>query len=300
LREAPIDLNGDLSDLYHVEPAGVAAEAERRTPNRPVLSASAQRFMDEPYIGSTTELFRAQVRLAREFVRLHGKASAPGHLAEAFRSIEEQSPDLSASSRRNLLRADTVARVVKYATSSRLANGNYNSIRDIWLPIGVVKAPRPAVRVYEALVDYVLAEGLDPNCFGIDYGRIGDLAGYAGKGKAFEATQAAIIAGLIVQLDRGAPKQNGHHGLCALYALVGNHNNPAKALAAGIETPMYLARCEVRKRLALTSAIQDALGRGEPDSAKEAYLAKSRRSTERERPSRSSSRRPGRNAIRDR
>lgn len=135
---------------------------------------------------------------------------------------------------------------------SSLADKSQPYILDsIWLPKIDVPGPTAALRAYLALVEYVLENALDPNCFGITYDRIADLSGYACKGTTWKAVNAAIDAGLIVRLDSGLPRIERRQGLCALYALVGNHNNPALAFTAGADTVMYRERSEERRRRGL-------------------------------------------------
>jgi hypothetical protein len=249
LTEAPLDLGGDLSDLCYVEPANIAADLPEMARSKSALSSWAEGFINEPYVGATPDLFKAQCRLAYEAVALHGEAGAEAFLTEAFREIERQSTDLSRSARQSLLRADTVKRLVKYAASGGSPSskgGHVISQVLVSCPKNKLDAPKGAVRVYQALWKYVLDYALDPCCFGMSFERIADLADYSGATKAREAVLKAVAAGLIVRLDCGVPKRDGIVGLHGLYALVGHDITPDEARAAGQRTAMYAARSRER------------------------------------------------------
>jgi hypothetical protein len=253
LIEAPLDLNGDLSDLVYLEPAALTPTSRPRNRSGS-LSRWARELIDSPCSMGTPELMKAQIRLAAELVALYGSDDAEVRLPAMFQRIAEQSPNLSRSSLRNLHRRDNVRRFIGYASQSAANNGNHRVPDCIWLPKLSQDAPKPALRVYRALYEYVREVGLDWNCFGITYARIAELAEYAGKPKARDAVSLAIDARLLVQLDPGEPKRSGFDGFCGLYALVGNHNNPALAAAAGSSTAMYLKRLADRGRLGLVAA----------------------------------------------
>lgn len=249
LTEAPLDLGGLLNDLYYVEPAEIEPIRRGRSAALTTLSDWAQDFITKPYVGGTPDLFKAQVRLAHEAVRLYGNRDATEFLSAKFREIEERSPALSDSSRRNLWRRDTVTTVIDYA--SRRANEHHNTLDMIWCPKSDIGTRKPAVRVYRALSEYVIDNGLDPFCFGMTFDRIADLAGYAGKGKARDALLLAVDASLIVRLDPGVPKNDGGQGLCGLYALVGEGQDPAQVCRVGASTTMYGDRNKERLRRGL-------------------------------------------------
>jgi hypothetical protein len=244
LGESPLDLDGSLTDLCYLKPADIAADLPGKAMRRLSLSFWAEGFIKSPYVGGTPDLFKAQCRLAYEAVPLYGE-EAEQFLVDAFREVERQSPSLSMSARRGLLRPDIAKRLVKYVTSTRPASsedGHYISRVSIWCPKENVEACKPAARVYHALSEYVVEWALDANCFGMSLDRVADLSGYSGKTKGKEALLKAVAAGLIVILDTGVPYQDGTIGLCGLYALVGHDSTPAEARAAGQLTRMYAER----------------------------------------------------------
>lgn len=106
--EVPMDLDGNLSDLYYVEAAIIEYDAE--AVHQAGLSAWAREFISCPFTGNTAELWRSQVRLAGETATLYG-SDAERRLSDWFFAISEISPQMKASTRRQLLRPEEVAPV---------------------------------------------------------------------------------------------------------------------------------------------------------------------------------------------
>lgn len=248
LHEIPMNLLGELSDLCYVQPAAIEPE-QLGVPNgglRTRISTWAELFIGQPYVGTTLELHRSQVRLAHEAVELFGEA-ASAQLQEWFAQIEAGSPSISASCRRQLTRPDVVQRIVTYVRSVRPDIRTLSIPGYRWCPKSEIQAPRPAIRAYTALTEYVLDRQLDPHCFAMAYSTVAALTGYCDKGRARQAILRAEDAGLIVRLDNGVADQR--YQLCALYALVGEGDDPTTARAKGASHPKYADRIAERTRL---------------------------------------------------
>lgn len=241
LCEAPLDLGGMLSDLYYVRPAVIEADDATAFIGRSRLSDWARSFIEQPFLGGTLELYRAQVRLAFEVVSVYG-SEANSFLEQAFRRIESRSSKLAASSRRNLTRPDVVAQLIRYAVTTP----KYSTIDSgyIWYLKDKNDVPTGALRVCAALAEYVWQAGLDPHCFGMSYGRIADLSGYASKRMAGVNVLAAERAGLLVRLDRGSDNKGDR--MCTLYSLVLKDETPALARDRGMASAMYQLRIAQR------------------------------------------------------
>lgn len=246
VHEVALDLDGNVTDLFQVVPADI--EATQKRPLRHGLSSWAKEFCEHPFTGRTPDLFKAQARFGHEAYREYGDG-ALSFIIDAFRKVAENSPNLTASSRRNLMRSDTAARVFAYAKTAN--GGNHISVAP-WSPMTELAGfPKPAVRVYHGMAEHVLDNGLDANCFGITTQWIADRAGYAGKGKAWQALLVAVDEGLVVRLDSGVPREEGRDGLCGLYGLVGEGTDVESVRVAGMMTPMYRKRSDERERRGL-------------------------------------------------
>ena len=259
LHEIPLNLLGELSDLCYVQPAAIEPE-QFDVPNgglRTRISSWAESFIGQPYVGTTLELHRSQVRLAHEAVELYGEAAST-QLQEWFAQIEAASPNVSASCRRQLTRPDVVQRIVTFVRSVRTDIRTLSIPGYRWCPKSEIQAPRPAIRAYTALTEYVLDRQLDPHCFAMAYSTVAALTGYCDKGRARQAILKAEDAGLIVRLDNGVADQR--YQLCALYALVGEGDDPTIARAKGTSHPKYADRIAERTRLGhfVQTAVQTA------------------------------------------
>lgn len=255
LTEAPLDLDGNLSDLCYIEPAVI--DYDREGVNRPGLSAWAKQFVCSPYTGNTAELWRAQVRLAAEVVTLYG-ADAERRLSNWFQTLADISPQLRVSTRRQLLRPDAVARSVAWVRAhheARRSTSAWQPRKDPTIVSGLVivgekqkRTPRPAVRAYNALANWVLTVGLDAHCFGITYERAANLMGYADKADARAAILKAQDANLLFRLDQGTV---GYGGMATLYTLRGEGETLQDAYDAGVRSEQFQRRLAERKTLGL-------------------------------------------------
>jgi hypothetical protein len=104
------------------------------------------------------------------------------------------------------------------------------------------KVPKAALRVYEALANYVSAKGLNPHAFGMDYRRLANLAGYVSKDDARRGVLEAEEAKLLHRLHRGAPHRAGCRGTPALFCLRGEGETLDQAVAAGTGSKQYQLR----------------------------------------------------------
>ncbi len=254
LREEPMDLDGDLSDLVAVEPASVEPQVTRSVgqllTKRPesragrtlTLPGHVQRTLSEPFTGRTDNLFKVCRQLAWEARRLHG-AAAGAVLLDWFGRIHLNSPELSPSSLRLLSRPDVVETVLRYADQHKP-----RAVRPSWSPVYHHRSSgysMVVLRVYDSLSAFVGAEGLDPHAFAIDYGRIAGLAKFCDKKNARAAVVKAEEAGLLVRLDPGTPVRGG---LCTLFCLRGEGQTIDEAAALGRATDRFSRRVEERAR----------------------------------------------------
>jgi hypothetical protein len=268
LGEAPLDLDGDLSDLYYVEPISIepisiesppepSATPAVRVPRvgKSALSAWASNFVAEPYTGSTVELFKCQVRLGHEVAAVFGDA-ARERLAEFFSTIAANSPSLSASSQRSLSRSDVIETVLRYASKSA-GKPVAEALADGWAPLDLEKEnhtypevygsqkrlPRGAMTIYTTLTAYILEHRLDPHCFAIDFKRMAEYCGFNSKDTVFKALTAAQEAGILFRVDHGTSALGG---LPTMLTFVGQGETLQDAYDAALATEALRQRVKHR------------------------------------------------------
>jgi hypothetical protein len=111
-----LDRQGRPMDPSCVVPAQISA------PTNPVnvpgrgLSALARTAIQNPFMGNTPAVFKTQIRLADEAIRLFG-TEAESKFLEWMEIIAKNSPEASTNARRQLLRKDVFTRVSNYITS---------------------------------------------------------------------------------------------------------------------------------------------------------------------------------------
>lgn len=113
-----LSLQGRSMDPSCVVPAQISA------PTNPVnvpgrgLSALARTAIENPFIGNTPAVFKTQIRLADEAIRLFG-TEAESKFLEWMETIAKNSPEASTSARRQLFRRDVFPRVSSYITTKK-------------------------------------------------------------------------------------------------------------------------------------------------------------------------------------
>lgn len=218
------------------------------------LSVWARELITRPFTGTYHDLIRAQLRLAREAVNTFG-SEAEDHFGLFMEAIAKNSPTVSESINRQLLRPDAfpkAARVIAKSPTIRswqplpdtISSGGYVKVSPDTEEATELKVSPKAWRIYHSLATYVQARGLDPYCLGMDYARLADLAGYTDKSQAYRAAKLAEKERILVRLHKGSPRLPGRptSGVPALFCLRGERDTLADAEAAGKRSDAYKAR----------------------------------------------------------
>lgn len=240
--EIPLDLNGKPSDLRYVKP--VRIDYDRKDAVSPQPARWAMELIESaPLVSSNDEAYKIQIRLADEALRLRSdnEAEAVPLLSSWCASIAAIS---SGNASRQFSRTDAIQRAVQYVLRNR--RGPAPELRS-WIPLDLTRQRlrKGARRIYEALAGYVTANRLNPHCFGMDYGRLAAMAGYADKSQARKATDDAEDLGLLFRLDRGTKNVENLRGLVTLFCLRGAGELLQDAYDDGVRSDMFTERLQL-------------------------------------------------------
>jgi hypothetical protein len=246
--EHALDLNLRPSDLKYVKPVLIPyspEDAAVRQSGQRQRSQWASDLIATPLIGTAKDAFKIMIRLADEAVRVEGEDRAAHVLHEWC--LPMASSAARPSTAKVLKRKDSAENAVKWVLSHRrdgVPKANVPS--KTWQPLDlsemkVLKRPR---NFYEALVEYVAALGINPHCFGMDYGRVAAVTQYRDKGTAAKAAMTAEDSGLLFRLHRGCKYIKGEYALVTLWCLRGQGETLQEAVNDGMQTEMFQKRLD--------------------------------------------------------
>jgi hypothetical protein len=185
------------------------------------------------------------IRLADEAVRLEGEDRAV-HLLHEW-CLGMASGAFRPSTVKLLKRKDSAENAVKYVVAHRRESvPKTSAAARTWQPrdLSEMKVPKRANRLYEALVQYVTARGLNAHCFGMDYDRVAAVSQYRDKSAAGKAANVTEDCGLLFRLHRGCKHNKGELGLLTLWCLRGQGETLQEAVDDGMQTEMFRKRLD--------------------------------------------------------
>jgi hypothetical protein len=215
--EAAFSLDGELG-LSHVRPLtpqGLAAIVVARPAT---IAAWANRRIETPWLRleGTQKHYRWIVALAREAIRIYGRARGRHHYDDWLDRIKANSPELADPSRKTKDPRNVLDHARERAWEYSCRNPNSWEPLDLRIRKGI---PRGVVRAYNELVAFVRQKGLRPERFGIDYERMGVLFGST-KSTAHRWVQRCVELKFVVIHDHGSLHSKGVAGKCTVLGLV--------------------------------------------------------------------------------
>jgi hypothetical protein len=215
--ERPFSLDGELG-LEYVRPITAAKVAQIIARIGDNIAPWAKRRIETAWmrLEGTDKHFGHMVALAREAIRIHGRARGGRVYNEWLDRIKANSPELSLPSPKTKDQRNVIDHARKGAWELAIRRPNSWEPLDLQVRKGT---PRGVLRLYNALVSYVREKGLRPECFGIDYERIAFLID-SSKSTAHRWVQCAAETGVVVVHDRGTKHTKGAPGQCTRRGLV--------------------------------------------------------------------------------
>jgi hypothetical protein len=215
--ESAFSLDGEPG-LAHVRPLAASKLAEivaRLTDN---VAPWAKRRIEEPWmrLEGTDAHYRHIVALAREAIRVYGRARGNREYNGWLDRIKANSPELSLPSLKTKDTRNVLDHSRKRAWEYACRNPNSWEPLDLQIRRGT---PRGVLRAYNELVAFVRRNGLRPERFGIDYERMG-VQFDSPKSTAYRWVQRCEEYGVVVIHDRGRRHTKGGRGKCTVLGLV--------------------------------------------------------------------------------
>jgi hypothetical protein len=246
--EQALDLNLRPSDWKYVKPVLIPYSPEDVLVHKNGQRQRAQWASDliaTPIIGTMKEAFKVMIRLADEAVRLEGESRAAQVLHEWCLGMASSA--YRPRTAKGLKRKDSAENAVKWVLAHRRnVVPSTNTPASTWQPLDLseMKVPKRARKLYEALVRYITAKGLNAHCFGMDYDRVAAVSQYREKSAAGKAANKTEDFGLLFRLHRGCKHNKGEHGLLTLWCLRGQGETLQEAVDDGMQTEMFQKRLD--------------------------------------------------------